>query len=150
MPVPLEYGLPPVAAADQLAIQDLVTRYNRAVDRGDVESWVGCFTADGAFQGVLGRQEGHEELRAFATDLATGPGGEPFRPMRHWTTNFVIGHDAGSDTARMRADHILFRQTADAAEPLLMGVYRDRLVRGADGAWRFSERVFELQGGSRA
>lgn len=150
MPVPPEYGLAPVAAADQLAIQELVTRYNRAVDRGNVETWVSCFVPDGAFQGVLGRQEGHDELRAFASELATGPGGEAFRPMRHWTTNFVIGHDAGPDTARMRADHILFRQTAEAGVPLLMGVYRDRLVRGADGAWRFAERVFELQGGMRA
>ena len=137
----------PVSPHDQLEIQDLVTRYNYAIDRGDVETWVGCFTEDGAFEGVLGRREGREALHAFATELSTGPEGERFRPMRHWTTNFVIDYDEGTGTARMRADHLLVRPTRDGVELLLLAVYRDRLRRGDDG-WRFSERIVELQGGT--
>ena len=134
-----------VSTADQLAIQALVTRYNRAIDHGDVDGWVACFTDDGVFEGVVGRYTGREALRGFADDLSHGPLGEPFRPMRHWTTNFLIDYDGGPDAARMRADHLLFRQREGAAEPIVMAVYRDRLRR-ADGAWRFAERVVELQG----
>lgn len=139
-------GAATVSTADQLAIQALVTRYNRAVDRGDVEGWVACWTEDGVFDGIPGRHEGHAALRAFAEDLAHGPGGEPFRPMRHWTSNFVIeveegGPGAGPTAARMRSDHLLFRQRGGAGELIVLAEYRDRLRRGADGAWRFAERV---------
>lgn len=136
-----------VATADRLAIQALVTRYNRAVDRGDVERWVACFTADGVFDGIPGRFEGAAALRGFAEDLARGPAGEPFRPMRHWTTNFVFeaggrpGPDGLHTEARMRSDHLLFRQRGGTGELLVFAEYRDRLRRGADGEWRFAERV---------
>lgn len=171
-PVPAA-GSAPVSALDQLEIQELVTRYNYAIDRGDVDAWVECFTPDGAFEGIFGRIEGRAALHAFATALATGPEGERFRPMRHWTTNFVIdldgeagGDDPGGDRgdgsgigdhARMRADHLLVRPTRAGVELLLLAVYRDRLRRGdgdgdgddrGDGGWRFSERVVEIQGGT--
>lgn len=134
----------PVGTVDQLEIQELVTRYNRAIDRGDVDGWVGCFTPDGAFDGVLGRKEGAAALRAFAQELTDGPEGERFRPMRHWTTNFVIDHDGDADTARMRADHLLVRpRGSDGVELVLTAVYRDRLRR-IDGRWLFSERVVEV------
>ena len=163
-PVPAA-GSAPVSALDQLEIQELVTRYNYAIDRGDVDAWVECFTPDGAFEGIFGRIEGRAALQAFATALATGPEGERFRPMRHWTTNFVIdldgdaggggtgGNSGGGDHARMRADHLLVRPTRAGVELLLLAVYRDRLRRGdgdgdGHGGWRFSERVVELQGGT--
>ena len=146
----------PVSTLDQLEIQELVTRYNHAIDRGDVDAWVECFTPDGAFEGIFGRIEGRAALHAFATGLATGPEGEQFRPMRHWTTNFVIDLDreaGGGGHARMRADHLLVRPTRAGVELLLLAVYRDRLRRGdgdrdGDRGWRFSERVVEVQGGT--
>ena len=143
----------PVPALDQLEIQELVTRYNYAIDRGDVDAWVECFTEDGAFEGIFGRLEGRAALHAFATELTTGPAGERLRPMRHWTTNFVIdpdgeaGGDLGGDSARMRADHLLVRPTPAGVELLLTAVYRDRLRR-SEGGWRFTERVVEVQGGT--
>ena len=139
----------PVSTLDRLEIQELVTRYNHAVDRDDVESWVACFTAEGAFEGVAGRYEGAGELRAFVTALGSAPEWAAFRPMRHWTTNFVIDYDGAGDggspsgrptTARMRADHLLVRQGPEAVELLLLAVYRDRLRR-EHGRWLFRERV---------
>ena len=142
----------PVSTADQLEIQALVTRYNRAIDHGDVEAWVACFTEDGSFEGVPGRHEGRAALRALAQELADGAEGARFRPMQHWTTNFVIEYEGGPDAARMRADHLLFRQTPgapdEAAELIVMAVYRDRLRREG-GEWRFAERHVEPQGTQR-
>ena len=139
--------VPSRATLDRLEIQELVARYNHAIDRGDTEGWVGCFSEDGAFDGVAGRLEGTAALRDFAEALTTAPEWAEFRPMRHWTTNFLI--DLDGDAATMRADHVLYRQTADGAVPLLMAVYHDTLRR-EDGRWLFAERVVELQGGTRA
>ena len=44
--------VPSRATLDRLEIQELVARYNHAIDRGDTEGWVGCFSEDGAFDGV--------------------------------------------------------------------------------------------------
>ena len=52
-----------VSTADQLEIQELVSRYNVAIDRSDVDGWLACFTEDGSFQGVAGRYEGIAKAR---------------------------------------------------------------------------------------
>lgn len=136
----------PVSTADQLEIQELVSRYNVAIDRGDVDGWLACFTEDGAFEGVAGRYEGGAARRAFAEALTTSDEWAGFRPMRHWTTNFLIDYDGGPDAARMRADHLLFRADPGDMKVLVMAVYHDRLRR-SDGAWLFVERVVEVLGG---
>lgn len=137
---------PPVSTLDQLEIQELVTRYNHAIDHGDVETWVDCFTGDAAFEGVAGRYEGRAALRAFAVDLTSGPDWAGYRPMRHWTTNVVVDYDGGPEAARMRADHLLVRAEDGGMKLLVMAVYRDRLRRDG-GRWRFAERVVEVLGG---
>ena len=93
-------ALAAVSTADQLEIQELVSRYNVAIDRSDVDGWLACFTEDGSFQGVAGRYEGLAAVRAFAEDLTTSDEWAPYRPMRHWTTNFIIEYDGGPDAAR--------------------------------------------------
>ena len=69
-------------ASDKIEIQELVARYNRAIDSGDVEGWVDTFLPDGVFEGlVVPTFRGHTELRAFATAFWTEPqyanGGAP-------------------------------------------------------------------------
>jgi len=135
-----------VSTLDQLEIQELVSVYNRTIDRGDVEGWLACFTPDGAFQGIAGRFEGEAARRSFASDLTNSPSWAGYRPMRHWTTNFLISYDGGPDAARMRADHLLVRPTREGVKLLVMAVYRDRLRR-VDGRWLFAERIVEVQGG---
>src|SRR5437868_6556374 len=41
---------------DRLAIEDLFVRYTTALDRGDVETIVDCFTPDGSLDQPGGRQ----------------------------------------------------------------------------------------------
>ena len=63
-----------LSAADKIEIQELVARYNRAIDSGDVEGWVDTFVRDGVFEGlVVPTFRGHDELRAFVTAFWTEP-----------------------------------------------------------------------------
>lgn len=132
-----------------LAVADLYARYNLAVDLGDVDAWVGCFTADGAFR-ITGHTvwahaaevpevdlHGAVELRAFMGQVTDE------RRVRHWTTNLVL---------RARADHGLdalslmtvWDLAADrAGEVVLTGVMRDRLVP-TGGGWAFRTRHLTL------
>jgi hypothetical protein len=82
---------------DRLAIEDLFVRYTAALDNGDVDGVVGCFTQDGWLDSpIVGRHQGREQLRAFAEKIA-----ESIRlrgaQYRHMVSNFRI------ETAQNRA-----------------------------------------------
>ena len=58
--------------ADRLAIEDLFVRYATALDNGQVDTVVGCFTADAALESpAIGRIQGIDAIRAFAGRFAT-------------------------------------------------------------------------------
>jgi 3-phenylpropionate/cinnamic acid dioxygenase small subunit len=37
---------------DKFAIQELIARYNHAIDFGNYDAWVECFAEDGVFEGL--------------------------------------------------------------------------------------------------
>lgn len=117
--------------ADQLAIRELVARYNYAIDEGRPEEWVATFVPDGTFESTaLGSHTGADALLAFATGYIAAVNG------RHCTTDFVV--DVEGDTARSRCYLIAVN---NAAAPIVSttAVYDDVLRRTADG-WRFVHR----------
>ena len=49
---------------DRMAIEDLFIRYTTAMDSGDVEGVVGCFTEDGRLDSpIIGRRQGVEQVQ---------------------------------------------------------------------------------------
>jgi len=63
---------------DRLAIEDLFVRYTTALDEGDVEDVVGCFTDDGWLDSpIIGRHEGKAKLREFALEMLSAGDAEP-------------------------------------------------------------------------
>jgi hypothetical protein len=116
---------------DQLAIRELVARYNYAIDEGRAEEWVATFVPDGTFESsALGKHSGAEALLAFANGYIAAVNG------RHCTSDFVI--DVDGDDARSRCYLIAVNNTA-APVVSVTAVYEDVLRRTADG-WRFVHR----------
>src|SRR5882762_10764391 len=87
---------------DRLAIQDLFVRYATALDAGDVETVVDCFTDDTALESpVIGVIAGRDAIRAFAERFAAQrAGGVQFR---HMITNIAAEVEPGGDRARASA-----------------------------------------------
>lgn len=110
---------------DREQVADLLARYCLALDRHEVETWVGLFTP-GAVYHVYGRSfEGHDGLRAMATAAPHG---------LHLGGPAVI--EVEGDTATTQ-QNLLF---LDVATGELRGaVYDDELVR-TSGGWRFASR----------
>jgi hypothetical protein len=116
---------------DQLAIRELVARYNYAIDEGRPEEWVNTFVPDGTFESsALGKHTGPEALLAFAKGYIAAVEG------RHCTSDFVVEIDG--DDARSRCYLIAVN---NAAAPIISAtaVYEDVLRRTPDG-WRFVHR----------
>ena len=121
---------------DQLAIQQLVARYNHAIDGGDGRAYADAFVEDGVLDAGVLVLEGRAALAAFADSF---PGS--VRAPRHVATNLVI--DGDGDRAELKAYvqlHVLDgdppRQQVSAS-----GTYTDVLAK-ADGRWRFVRRTF--------
>jgi len=125
------------------ACQKLQMQYGVFADRGDVEGFVGLFTADASITVPEHPAfRGHDAIRASIQALtATGV------TMRHVITNPVIDV-LGPDTAKGDCYLIVFNSGAPAdpsgtrpvALPATVGEYADRFRRTADG-WRFQSRV---------
>ena len=72
---------------DVVAIQQLVARYNFAVDGGDPDAFAGTFTPDGEFGAGGQVMRGHDELRAFVVGRAG------IAPRRHLVSSIVVDGD---------------------------------------------------------
>ena len=118
-------------------ISRLTTRFALLNDTGDWAAVAATFTEDGRFIRPAGGEpiEGRESIRASFES-------RPPRKSCHLITNIVVDI-VSTDEATSRCSMLLYTAPAGeavAASPALIGGFRDRLVRTADG-WRFSERV---------
>jgi uncharacterized protein (TIGR02246 family) len=125
------------AIEDRLGVSDLFTRYTCALDAGDVDTLVDCFTEDGALVSpVVGAHKGRAAIRAFAERfakfLANGS------QLRHVISNLMMRVDGDRGHATCYLTVFL---TRDGKSRLLApGVYECEL-RKADGVWRFQNRI---------
>jgi uncharacterized protein (TIGR02246 family) len=127
-----------LSTEDVVAIQQLVARYNFAVDEGDADAFAGTFTPDGEFGAGGQVMRGHDELRAFVTGRAG------VAPRRHVVSSMLV--DGDGDRASLRAYLQVFALGDDGSfQVAVQGTYDDELVRVPDG-WRFARRSFSIDG----
>ena len=86
----------PLAVEDRMAILALVTRYNHAVDSGDVDTRAETFTEDGVWDSdTSGVISGREAIREHARTRAPHS-----HTWRHWTNSPIIEGDGDAATIR--------------------------------------------------
>jgi uncharacterized protein (TIGR02246 family) len=122
---------------DRFAISDLFTRYTCALDAGDVDTLVDCFTEDGALVSpAVGAHAGRPAIRAFAERFAR------FRAngaqLRHIISNLMMQMDG--DHAHATCYLTVFLTRDGKSRLLAPGMY-DCDLRRIDGVWRFQNRV---------
>lgn len=129
-------------ADDHEDIRQLLARYNWAIDLGDIDGWVDCFTDDGTFTclglpdgaALGGRHEGREALHAYgSTHYGINKG-----RARHWNWNPLIEVDGDEATMKCYLNAYAAGQ-GDSATLRVTGLYEDRLRR-TPGGWRFASR----------
>lgn len=126
---------------DRAAILDTLQEYGHALDYGDVERLMNCFTDDAVREtrrpdGTVNRWSGSAGTREFATTHTHAP----HKYHKHLVLNSVI--ELLGDTAQVRS--YMFRFDASAGEKSHvwgMGRYHDTMRRDADGQWRIQRRV---------
>ena len=123
-------------------INDLFVRYTTALDAGDVETIVDCFTEDGALESpAVGVYAGRDGIRAFAERFSRFH--ERGAQLRHFISNLAV--QVNGDEARATC-YLLNVITRDGKTELMApGRYDCRLAK-VDGAWLFKQRLVVLDG----
>ena len=127
---------------DRIEIDDLLTRYARAVDTCDWDLLATVFTPDAELDyrsagGIRGR---FPEVSAWLAQVLPG-----FSWTQHLVVNRSVTLDVDGATGRARSDFLNPNQFLIRGEPWLFtvgGRYHDRLVRSPNG-WRIARRVEE-------
>jgi 3-phenylpropionate/cinnamic acid dioxygenase small subunit len=125
---------------DRLAIEDLLVRYTTALDEGDVEGVVDCFTEDGWLDSpIIGRLEGKTSLREFAAEIADRR--RRGTQFRHVISNFRI--DVSGDRGRARCYLLDYATVAGITTLLSPGEY-DCDLRKVEAEWLFASRLVRM------
>jgi uncharacterized protein (TIGR02246 family) len=127
---------------DRQMINDLFVRYAGALDAGEVETIVGCFTEDGILESpVVGEYAGRQGIREFAERFAR------FRAqgsqLRHFLANLAVQVDG--DQARATC-YLLTVMTRNGKSELTPPGRYDCTLQRVDGAWLFKRRLVVLDG----
>lgn len=133
------------ALEDRNAILDTLMRYGSALDYGDVERLIDCFTTDTVREtrrpdGTVNRWEGAEGTREFATTHSHAPD----KYHKHLVLNALV--EVRGDTAEVES--YMFRFDAGDGDRSFvwgMGRYLDKMRRDADGRWRILKRVTYIE-----
>jgi ketosteroid isomerase-like protein len=141
----------PMSAEDRLGVMDLIADYALRIDAGDIEGWVDNFTTDAVLEPAGGVRSGHEEIRAWVTELM-GRGRVGASPPQ--LLHFVgLPHIRSGDGERCEVETycvILDHDPEQRIRVPLVGRYEDTCVK-VDGRWRFARRIIhgDLSAASR-
>ena len=133
---------------DRIALQDLIAAYSWALDTGDADALVECFTEDCRMMEEVFEDpdiwEGHAGIRGLMKHYANAPG---FPGRQHHVTQ-VQYFPEGPDSVKLRG--FAFVTECHGEPPYTLrfcGYYSDHAVKGADGEWRFKTRTVRLWDG---
>ena len=118
---------------DRAAIHDLFTRYCCALDNGEIETMVDCFTVDAILKSPVIDISGHDEIRAFAAQRTAGT------QFRHIVSNIAVTI-TGNRAAASAYLPVLISKDGDHRS-LPPGRYACELIKEDSGQWRFSRRT---------
>jgi hypothetical protein len=138
---------------DERAIVDTLHRCGQAADDGDDQTWSQLFVEDGVFlcldrdENEILREEGRPALARWLRNFRANE----VRITRHCVLAPVVRIEGERATVKSYLTRI--SENPDPYAPpflLLMGKYRDELIKGADGRWRFTQRIAQNDAPLRA
>ncbi|MEZ5857267.1 MAG: nuclear transport factor 2 family protein [Hyphomicrobiaceae bacterium] len=122
-------------ADEKDAIREQMARYCHHLDACRFDLVAGLFAVDGEWTTDYGAARGREEIEALLTSVVPRPGEGPQR--KHYITNILIELDG--ETAKVRSDYLVVRESQSGLMPVMGGTYRDTFVK-CDGMWLFARK----------
>ena len=125
---------------DRILIMDLLARYARCLDSGDLDGYVSLFTTDAT---LFGAHTGHQNIRAYVDQVIRRRANDPARRM-HFVGMPTIDGDAERATVH---SYLLWVQLGAASPVSAAAEYTDTCVKQA-GRWLFATRTLTRLAGA--
>lgn len=128
-----------IEPSEHIAILELISRYARTFDAGDVEAFADLFTADATLETPVGTASSRVEIETWARERWIELRRDGIRPT-HFQTNTIL-QSTTPGTASGTTQLLLVWHHADTDESKLTGValYEDEFSK-TDRGWQFHRR----------
>ena len=122
-----------MSADDRLSIMDLLARYARCLDSGDLDGYVNNFAPDGV---LFGTHVGRQQIRDYVGQVIARRNTDPSRRM-HLVGSPVIKGDGQRATVH---SYLLWIELGAESPVSAAAEYNDSVVK-LDGRWVFESRM---------
>jgi uncharacterized protein (TIGR02246 family) len=128
---------------DRVMITDLIARYARTLDSGDLDGYVRNFAPDGV---LFEAHRGHDAIRSYVAGVIARRQADPNR-TRHFAGAPTI--DGAGDTEHATVHSYLLWITEGAELPIHEAAEYNDVVVKHDGRWVFESRALTRLSGRR-
>ncbi|HET8794207.1 MAG TPA: nuclear transport factor 2 family protein [Nitrososphaeraceae archaeon] len=128
-----------ISTEDKIVIQELMTRYNLAIDNQNMDEWSNTWTDDGIWTTTFGEAKGKTELKNMANQITNNFA----NGKRHLLTNIII-EDISTNNIANAKSYLTVLEAHDTPEVVATGVYSDTLKKDGNGKWKFFQRKLDI------
>lgn len=127
------------ALEDERSILDTLYKYGHAIDYGLRDEWLDCWAVDAELVWPHMKFTGHDEIGSAFDRHSHAP--DAYHKHLLIEPRITLTGDIAT------VDSYFARLNDSPAGPVMrsFGRYRDRLARGDDGRWRFTQRLTERE-----
>jgi ketosteroid isomerase-like protein len=127
-----------ITVTDKIIIQELIAKYNIALDNKNIDEWTNTWSDDGVWSTPFGEAKGKTELKNMINQVTN----EFASGKRHVSTNIII-ENAPNNTASAQS-YLIVTEAKKTPEVVASGTYIDALKKDANGRWKFVHRRLEI------
>ena len=127
-----------INTSDRITIQELIAKYNLAIDNKNLNEWINTWTDDGVWTTTFGEAKGKTELHNMIDQVTN----EFASGKRHLSTNIIID-DAQNNMASAKS-YITVIEAKKTPEVVASGTYSDILKKNNNGEWKFVQRKLDI------
>jgi hypothetical protein len=126
---------------DKIVIQELITKYNLAIDSKNIDEWTNTWADDGIWITTFGEAKGKTELKNMVNQITN----EFASGKRHVSTNIVIEDASTNDGMASAISYLTVIDAQNTPAVVATGVYNDTLKKdGGSGKWKFFQRKLDI------
>jgi uncharacterized protein (TIGR02246 family) len=127
-----------INTSDRITIQELIAKYNLALDNKNIDEWTNTWTDDGIWTTTFGEAKGKTELNNMIDQVTN----EFASGKRHFSTNIMI-EDAQNNMASAKS-YLTVIEAKKTPEVVASGTYSDILKKNNNGEWKFVQRKLDI------
>jgi len=129
-----------ITVDDKIVIQELMTKYNLAIDTKNIDEWTNTWTDDGIWTTTFGEAKGKTELKNMVNQITN----EFASGKRHVSTNIIIEEASSTNGMASAKSYLTVIEAQKAPEVVATGVYSDTLKKDGNGKWKFFQRRLDI------